>query len=141
MIDYNDLLNKNITNVLKDILKHVKKRGLTADNQIFISFYTNKKSVVIPDWLKKKYPEEMTVVIQYEYYDLFIYETFFKITLSFNNIKTPLQIGFDSIISFSDPSKNFGIKLNNQFSREEKNLKNQNAEIDNVIDLANFKKN
>tara|TARA_A100001011_G_scaffold386365_1_gene462057 strand:- start:6180 stop:6605 length:426 start_codon:yes stop_codon:yes gene_type:complete len=141
MIDYNNLLKKNTINVLKDILKHIENHGLTTNNQIFISFFTNYPSVRIPDWLKEKYPEEMTIVIQHEFYDLNVEENFFEITLSFSDIKTSIKIGYDSVISFADPSRNFGLKLINDNLDEEKKIDKIKNDKDNIINFANFKKN
>ena len=104
MIEYQKILNKNMLNVLKDILKEIKEYGLSNNNHLYISFLTNHKKVYLPNWLKEKYPEEMTIVIQYEYDDLTINKDNFSIVLSFNNIKANLIISYDSIISFADPS-------------------------------------
>ena len=122
MIDYQKILNQNLLNVLKDILIEIKNNGLSNKNHLYVTFLTNHEMVVIPKWLKDKYPEEMTIIIQYEYYDLTINKNSFSITLSFNDIKSKLKIGYDSIISFADPSANFGLKL--QIYKPEKILKN-----------------
>ena len=69
------------------------------------------KKVIIPQWLLDKFPSEMTIVIQYEYWNYEVTNDHFKITLSFNDIKTDLIIPFSSVISFADPYANFGLKL------------------------------
>ena len=111
MLDYQKILNQNMLNVLKVVLKNIKENGLSNQNHLYITFLTNDKNVIIPKWLKDKYPEEMTIIIQYEYYDIKIENDFFEITLSFNDVKTKLKIGYDAVISFADPSANFGLKL------------------------------
>ena len=142
MIEYQNILNKNMLNVLKDILKHIQINGLSNNNHLYITFLTNHKKVKLPNWLKKKYTEEMTIIIQYEYYDLELDKDNFSITLSFNDIKTKLKIGYDSIISFADPSSNFGLILKNKNKiLEKKESKKIQSKKDNVIDFANFKKN
>ena len=85
----------------------------------------------------------MTIVIQYEYYDLKINKSNFSISLSFNDIKANLTIGYNSIISFADPSANFGLilKKNKTEKKLKKNLDNKNLKKDNVINFSNFKKN
>ena len=141
-IDYENILNENMLNVFKDILNNIKNKGLSDGNQLYVTFKTNDKNVKVPTWLYKKYPEEMTIIIQYEYYNINISKYFFEITLSFNNIKTGLKIGFDAIISFADPSANFGLRLKK--SKKEKKLtieKKNKIKSDNVIEFANFKKN
>ena len=142
MIEYQKILNNNMLNVFKDILKNIRDNGLSYNNQLYITFLTNHKRIEMPNWLKQKYPEEMTIVIQYEYYDLQINKNNFSITLSFNNIKTNLKIDYNSIISFADPSANFGLILqNNKIQKKEnKKLKNNKLNKDNVINFSNYKK-
>ena len=69
-IKYKKILNKNILNILKDILYEIELNGLQEGHHLFITFQTNIKKNIIPDWLKKKFPKEMTIVIQYEYSNL-----------------------------------------------------------------------
>ena len=146
MIDYQKILNQNMISVLKDILKKISKEGLFNNNHLYVTFTTNHKKVAIPEWLKKKYPQEMTIVIQYEYYDLEVFKDYFSIVLSFNNLKTKLKIGFDSVNSFADPSANFGLQLNtnNNKNKEKKESKNNNDKLknkNNVINFSKYKKN
>ena len=78
------------------------------------------------------------ILIQYEYYDLIVKENYFNIGLSFNNIKTKLKISFNSIVSFADPTENFGLKLKNTKTKR-KNIKIKNK--NNVVNLEEYKKN
>ena len=82
MIEYNKILNKNMINVLKDILKKIKDTGLSNNNHLYITFSTIHNTVKLPNRIRKKYPEEMTIAIQYEYYDLKVNNRDFSITLS-----------------------------------------------------------
>ena len=149
MIEYEKILNKNLLNVFIEILKEVEKKGLDGKNHLYVNFATNNSKTSVPDWLLQKYPNEMTIVIQHEYYHLLINKKNFKIGLSFNNKKCDLTISFDSVISFADPSSNFG--LNYQFNKtinsdnkkilvkKKKSVKKNNPS--NVINFSNFKKN
>ena len=139
MIEYQKILDKNMLNVFIDILRNIRDNGLTNNNHLYITFFTNHKKVELPKWLKKQHPEEMTIVIQYEYNNLIINNEYFSITLSFNNIKTNLKIGFEAIKSFADPSANFGLILQKQTLNEKE--RNNNINPDNVIDFSSFKKN
>tara|TARA_B100001057_G_scaffold434998_1_gene465021 strand:+ start:593 stop:1030 length:438 start_codon:yes stop_codon:yes gene_type:complete len=145
MIDYQNILKINLLNVLKDILGNIKNKGLSGSNHLYITFLTSHPKTKIPNWIKEKYPEEMTIVIQYEYYDIKINKNDFFITLSFNDTIATLKIHYESIISFADPSANFGLRL-----KEVKDLKKNNKIIkdkvkrnyeDNIINFSNFKKN
>jgi len=143
MIEYQKILDKNMLNVLKDILVNIRDNGLSGNNHLYITFLTKHKEVILPDWIKEKYPQKMTVVLQYEFYDLEINKGNFSISLSFNNIKTNLIIGFNAIISFADPSANFGLIL--QKDKVQKNIKKKLRESktkkNNVINLSEYKKN
>ena len=143
MIEYQKILDSNILNVLKEILINIRDKGLSNNNQLYITFFTNHKNVELPNWLKQKYPEEMTIVIQYEFYDLKINKNNFSITLSFNDIKTNLKIDYNSIISFADPSANFGLILqkNKIQNNLKKNLGVDNSKKSNVINFSEYKKN
>ena len=143
MIEYQKILDKNMLNVFKDILKNIKDNGLSNNNHLYVTFLTNYKNVVLPNWLKQKYPKEMTIIIQYEYYDLEIHKNNFSITLSFGDIKTNLKINYNAIISFADPSANFGLILqkNKIQKKENKKLEKKNSKKNNVINFSNYKKN
>ena len=149
MIQYQKILNKNLLNVFIEILKEIEKKGLDSKNHLYVTFATNNPKTLVPDWLLQKYPSEMTIVIQYEYYHLSVNKKNFNIGLSFNNKKCDLIIPFDSIISFADPSSNFG--LNYQFNKTtvadykktlvEKKKSVKKKKSSNVINFSNYKKN
>ena len=132
-----------MVNVLKDILIEIENNGMSNNNHLYITFLTNHKNVEVPSWLIEKYPDEITIVIQYEYYNIKVNDEYFKITLSFNDVMADLKIGYSAIISFADPSANFGLKLqttkikklNKNKSRNKKEAKNKS----NVIDFSTFK--
>ena len=141
-IDYQNIFKKNILNVLKDVLKHIEKNGIASGHSLYITFLTNDPKVVIPKWLKEKYPEEMTIVIQYEFYKLVVRNNDFSIGLSFDDIKADLRISYDSVISFADPYANFGLKLINKDINKTKTKKHsKNKQINNIIEFKNYKKN
>ena len=85
----------------------------------------------------------MTIVIQYEYYNLKVNKNNFSISLSFNDIKTNLTIDYKSIVSFADPSVNFGLILQKNKSQKKlkRNLDNKKSKEGNVINFSNYKKN
>ena len=144
MLEYQKILNQNMLNVLKDILVKIRDEGLEISNQLYITFETDHEGVKIPNWLKDKYQNEMTIVIQYEYYDIKIHKKYFLITLSFNDIKTQLKIDYNSIISFADPSANFGLILKkNIINKKNKKItkRNNTKEKDNIINFSSYKKN
>ena len=141
-IDYTKFLNKNMVNFFRDILIEIDKNGLQENHQLYITFDTNNPYVKIDKWLKKKYPKEMTIILQYEYWNFKIQKNFFYIELSFDNIKSGLEIPFNSVISFADPYANFGLQLKQEIKKiiTKKSKKNYKT-MDNIIDFKKYKKN
>ena len=146
-INYSKILKKNMINVLKDVLINIKNNGLQKGHHLYITFKTDDKKVTIPKWLLDKFPSEMTIVIQYEYWNYHVANDHFKITLSFNDIKADLIIPFSSVISFADPYANFGLKLilDKGINTKSKNKMKQKLKIkeyskkDNIIELKKFR--
>jgi hypothetical protein len=144
-INYHKILKKNMINVFKDVLKNIEKNGLQEGHHLYITIDTNDKKILIPKWLKEKHPNEITIVVQYEYWNFHVKSNFFSIGLSFNDIKADLEIPYDSIISFADPFANFGLRLKNKEQIPEKKLKpkikNEKHNLKaNVIDFKKYKK-
>ena len=147
-INYKNILNKNMLNVFKDVLLNIEKNGLQEDQHLYITFKTSNSEVNIPKWLKDKHPGEMTIVIQFEYWNFKIKKKYFNIGLSFNNIRSDLEIPFSSVVSFADPSANFGLRLipetlNVQESPTKETFKKKKGKVEknNIIDFKNYKKN
>ena len=142
-INYTEILNKNMINVFKDVLIIAEKNGLKEGHHLYVTFDTNNSKVKIPSWLKEKHRGEMTIVIQYEYWNFKVEKDFFNIGLSFDDIKTNLEISFDSIISFTDPYANFGLQLKSKTIdiQNVKSKKTVKDNKDNVINFDSYKKN
>ena len=134
-IKYSQILKKNMINVLKDVLLEIEKNDLKEGHHLYITFKTNNNNVLLPKWLKSKYPKEMTIVLQHEYWNLKVLEKKFEISLSINNIKANLSIPFKSIISFADPYANFGLIIDNKNDIEVKKLKNNKTNSKKDIKL------
>ena len=154
-INYKTLIENAMLGMVKDILKKISQSGLPKDHHFLITFFSNSKGVVIPDWMKEKYPEKMTIIIRNWFENLNVTDKKFEISLNFNNTVEHLIIPFSSLELFADPSVDFAISLNqiNNLSnirngkkvekgQENVNKKKEklNKNNENVIDLKNFKK-
>ena len=154
-IDYKALIEDAMLTMVKDILKKISKNGLPKNHHFLITFFSNSKGVIIPDWMKEKYPEKMTIIIRNWFENLDVTEKKFEISLNFNNTVERLIIPFSSLELFADPSVDFAISFNQATKisdtktekRDEKNDKNANKKKvtlnkknGNVIDLKKFKK-
>ena len=141
IINYKKILKKNLENVLYDILLLVKKEGLNNNHHLYITFDTNHIGVMMSEWLRNKYNEKMTIVIQYEYWNLQVKKDQFSIMLSFDDIKENIIVPFNSIISFVDPSTNFGLKIKGGKINITKQNKKSRTKKSKIIQLKNYKKN
>ena len=154
-INYKALIENAMLGMVKDILKKISQSGLPKNHYFLITFFSNSKGVVIPDWMKEKYPEKMTIIIRNWFENLNVTDEKFEISLNFNNNVEHLIIPFSSLELFADPSVDFAIsfnKINNlsnsgNETKVEKGRKNVNKKKEklnknneNVIDLKNFKK-
>ncbi|MBN66964.1 MAG: hypothetical protein CMM94_05290 [Rickettsiales bacterium] len=110
-IDYPGLIDNAMRNVVREALQQVADSGLPGDHHFFISFLTQFPGVEISPMLRERYPEEMTIVVQHQFWDLIIEDDYFTITLSFSNIPEKLVIPFASLTAFADPSIKFGLQF------------------------------
>lgn len=111
MMDYQSLVERAMKGVVREALLKVGEDGLPGDHHLYITFRTQDEDVEITDRLISQYPEEMTIVLQYQFWGLEISEDAFEITLSFSGTNERLFIPFDSVVGFADPSVNFGLQF------------------------------
>lgn len=113
-IDYGNLMHQAMRGLIRSVLSDVAENGLPGAHHFFITFDTDHPDVHIADWLRTRYPSEMTIVIQHWFRDLEVTEDGFSITLNFGNSPEPLVIPFDALITFVDPSVEFGLRFESQ---------------------------
>ena len=110
-INYNLLVERALLNVVRDSLKHAVKQGLSGQQHFYITFKTHAAGVDIPGHLKERYKDEMTIVLQHQYWDLTVDEEKFSLGLSFNHQRETLIIPFSAVTAFADPSVQFGLQF------------------------------
>jgi len=108
---YDLLAQDALRGVVRFALKRVEKTGLPGEHHFYIAFDTNAPGVRISDRLRKQYPQEMTIVLQHQYWGLEVTEERFHVELSFDNIPEKLTVPFDAIKGFFDPSVQFGLQF------------------------------
>jgi hypothetical protein len=104
-IDYGNLMHTAMRGLIKKVLLDVKDQGLPGEHHFFITFDTTHPDVQIADWLRERYPAEMTVVVQHWFDNLDIRDDGFSITLNFGDAPEPLNIPFDALRTFVDPDE------------------------------------
>jgi len=121
-IRYEVLVQDALRNVIHKVLTDVAEAGLPGEHHFFITFFTNASGVQISPKLKERYPEQMTIVLQHQFWDLHVENDYFEVTLSFGDIPEKLVIPFTAVQVFYDPVVAFeaafdipaGIKSNEQ---------------------------
>lgn len=106
------MVEKALRSVVREALSAVaEQKALPGDHHFFITFETGYDGVKIPTYLRQQYPEEMTIVLQYQFYDLVVTETELRVTLSFNNKLEELVIPFAAVTTFADPAVSFALQF------------------------------
>ena len=117
-IDYGRLMHHAMRGLIRDVLSDVARDGLPGEHHFFITFDTRYPGVEIAPWLRDRYPEEMTIVMQHWFEGLDVEEDGFSVTLSFGNQPERLTIPFDALRTFVDPSVEFGLRFERQESSD-----------------------
>lgn len=108
---YDKMVERALRNVVRQALQEVSEKGLIDDHHFYITFFTDFPGVKVPTYLKERYPNEMTIVLQHQFYELEISEDKFSVMLSFNNVPERLVIPIAAITIFADPSVNFALQF------------------------------
>lgn len=111
LIRYDILAQEALRGVIRKVLVEVATTGLPGNHHFFITFLTGAPGVRISSRLKEKYPEQMTIVLQHQYWDMVVTDQLFEVGLSFGDIPEKLTIPFSAIRGFYDPSVNFELEF------------------------------
>lgn len=108
---YDHMVERALKSVVRDAILEVSEKGFLGDQHFYISFMTKYPGVSIADVLQAQYSDNMTIVLQHQFYNLEVADDHFEVTLSFNKKLERLSIPYDSIVSFADPSVGFGLQF------------------------------
>jgi len=110
-IRYDVLARDALRGVLRRVLSDAAEHGLPGEHHFFITFLSTAEGVKLSPRLLAQYPEEMTVILQHQFWDLVVTEDRFEVGLSFGGIPERLVVPFNAIKSFFDPSVQFGLQF------------------------------
>jgi hypothetical protein len=111
LYQYEKMIERALRGVVLESLERAAREGLRGAHHFFIGFATGMPGVDIPDQLRARYPQDMTIVLQHQYWDLDVREESFSVTLSFQKQLERLTVPFAAVRSFADPSVNFALEF------------------------------
>ena len=152
---YDMMVQEALRSVVRQSLTQVCKDGFRGEHHFYITFKTQAPNVALPDFLHQQYPEEMTIVLQHQFWNLQVNEEYFEVELSFNDKRENLVIPFGAITGFADPSVKFDLQFDevtntdliadeeisaNKTETTIKNLTDKSEKSGEVISLDQFRK-
>ncbi|MDR1696637.1 MAG: ClpXP protease specificity-enhancing factor SspB [Rickettsiales bacterium] len=147
-INYQNLLDSSLRGIVREALIYAQFNRLSDGNHFYITFRTNDAGVVIPDFLRMRYPEMMTIVLQYSYSNLNVSDTEFGVTLSFDGRPAYIRVPFSALVEFKDPFTDFMLQFNGQTATTDDTgndlelpLAETNSDDGRIISLDEFRKN
>lgn len=132
-IDYGNLMHQAMRSLITEVLRDVEANGLPGDHHFFITFDTGHPDALLADWLRDRYPQEMTVVMQHWYENLKVDPQGFAITLNFGDSPEPLYIPFNAVRTFVDPSVEFGLRFETHDNDDEED-EDEDAPMDEDVE-------
>ncbi|MBE0703192.1 MAG: hypothetical protein IH582_08485 [Afipia sp.] len=111
LIRYDVLTRDALRGVLRRVLSDAAESGLPGDHHFYITFLSTAEGVKLSPRLLSQYPQEMTVILQHQFWDLVVTEDHFEVGLSFGGIPERLVVPFSAITRFFDPSVQFGLQF------------------------------
>ena len=117
LFDYPKMVETALRGVMREALARAAREGLPGDHHFYVNFRTRAPGVVVPKYLRTKYPDEMTIVLQHQFRALEVGDDAFSVSLSFQSRSERLTIPFAAVTTFADPSVNFGLRFEAQTAK------------------------
>lgn len=143
IIDYNKLIDKAMHQVVRESLSYAQKGELPGEHHFYITFFTKFEGVKISESLQESFPDHMTIVVQHQFENLIVAEEKFSLSLYFSGIRERIEVPYNAIIAFQDPSVNFSLKFRHEKEEARKNIEVKKTPLKKVsgkvLSLADFK--
>ncbi|MHA1537073.1 MAG: SspB family protein [Alphaproteobacteria bacterium] len=111
LLRYDQIVERALRGVVRTALEQIADHGLPGNHSLYITLRTDHADVVISDVLRAEHPQEMTIVLENQFWDLEVSEDHFSVTLSFNKKRERLTVPFIAVSAFADPTVQFGLKF------------------------------
>jgi hypothetical protein len=142
---YDELVQKALISVVQEVLTGVSKDGLSDNHHFYIRFRTDHPETKVPSYLRERHPEEVMIVIQYQYWNLTVSKNYFSVDLSFNGVQEALVVPFSALTAFVDPSVKFALQFTPSFKNagspndDKDEAKNAKSKDGKIISLDSFR--
>ena len=110
-IGYDELVDNALRGAMREVLLRVAEDGLLGSHHLYITFRTSFPGVDIPSYLRERYPDELTIVLQHQFWGLDVTDEGFSVTLSFNKAREHVSVPFAALTRFADPGVKFGLQF------------------------------
>lgn len=138
--EYKPFLQKAFRGVVRDILADVARNGLSGESHYFITFQTNREDVVIPDFVRAKYPEEISIILQNQFSNLTVRPDSFSVDLAFGGVMSTLVVPYTALKVFADPAAQFMLSFEPEESLKKKEtISREKADPADIIDLTRLR--
>jgi uncharacterized protein len=111
VFDYPRILQRALRSVVREVLVHTAAEGLPGEHHFYISVRTDHPEARVPAFLRERYPQEITIVIQHQFWDLVVEDAGFAVTLRFDGQQARLEVPFTAVVAFFDPAAQFGLRF------------------------------
>jgi hypothetical protein len=108
---YDRMVEAALRGVVRKALGEAAQRGLPGEHHFYVTFHTDRSGVGMAEWLRQQYPQEMTIILQHQFWDLTVEEERFAVTLSFGGRHERLAVPFGAVTAFADPSVKFALQF------------------------------
>lgn len=125
LIRYDLQVQDALRGVVRKVLADAARDGLPGEHHFYVTFRTNAPGVRLSPRLREQYPDEMTIILQYQFWDLRVDDEAFEVGLHFKNIPEKLHIPFEAISGFYDPSVQFGLKFEAQGEEDDEEIEDE----------------
>ena len=110
-IDYGGMLQRALRSVVREVLERTVREGLPGEHHFYLSLRTDHRGTQVPPFLRQRFPEEITVVLQHQFRDLVVDDDGFAVTLRFDGMPARLVAPWDAVVAFFDPTAEFGLRF------------------------------